>query len=35
MATEDITEGPADLKWHKYVDKWEVVGKVFLVKVTG
>lgn len=28
-------EGFEDLKRHKYVDKWEVVGKVFLVEVTG
>lgn len=28
-------EGPADLKWHKDVDKREVMGRVFLVKVTG
>ena len=35
MAAEDIMEGLADLKWHKYVDKWEVVGKVFPVEVIG
>lgn len=35
MATEDTMEGLADFKWHKYVDKWEVVGKVFPVKVIG
>lgn len=35
MATEDIVRGLADRKWHKYVHKWEVVGKGFLVKVTA
>lgn len=35
MAMEDIMEGPADLKWHNYVEKWEVVGKVLLVKAAA